>query len=596
MNDVLVRLCAAHGIEPGYTGADGITRDVPAETLAALAAAFGIAAADVVDLPDIDAVRAEPSPARCFVPEALRQARVWGITCQVLSLASARNHGMGDFADLEAMCLLASAEGADFVGVNPLHALFWSDAQRVSPFFPSNRRFLNPLYIALDRVEGFAGLTDDERAEVERLRGGPVIDVAAVARLKDRVLRVLFSRYPWTAETRAVFAAFRDAGGEALTAHALFEAISEAMVADGYGATPPDWEEPLRQRGSPEVAAFAKRNRAKVDYQLWLQWVAHAQLERVQRIGRNTGMRIGLYLDFAVGAAPDGSAAWTDTALTVPGVSIGAPPDSFSTEGQNWGLAPLSPVRLASLDGRPLVEIMASVLRAGGAMRIDHAMGLARLWLIPQGAPAVDGAYVRYPLSALLAHIAETSESAGTLIIGEDLGLVPPGFRELMTERAVHSYKVFFFERAGEAYSDPRRWPVDAIACVATHDMPSFAGWWHGHDVDVRRSLGLLTADIAKTARSVREAERRALCNQLDCPEDAAEGSARLHGLVASSPCRLAVLQIEDALGLTGQVNIPGTIGQYPNWRHRLPVTIDRLTDDPIFRAHTSAMRSARPR
>jgi 4-alpha-glucanotransferase len=364
VSEDLIRLCAAHGIEPRYTGIDGITRDVSIDTLSALAEAFGIADAEPVTLPDIAAVRAEPSPPRCHIPASLAGARVWGLTCQLGSLVSDRNAGIGDYADLAVLCRVAADEGADFVGVNPLHALFWIDPERVSPFFPSNRRFLNPLYIAIDRVDGFAGLTDDEQAALAVARAAPLIDHSAVARLKDRVLRRLFKHFPWTDAARASFLAFRETGGEAMEAHAVYEAIAEKMVGEGAVAVPGGWPEPLRQYGSPEVVAFAEQKRPAVGFHLWLQWISERQLEGVQREARDAGMRVGLYLDVAVGAAPDGSAAWADPTITVPGVSIGAPPDPFSAGGQDWGLAPLSPVRLAELDGLSLARTMAAVMRA----------------------------------------------------------------------------------------------------------------------------------------------------------------------------------------------------------------------------------------
>ena len=591
----LARLCASHGIEPSYVGFDGDEHDVSEETLAALAEIFEIEGPGTPPA-GIAEARAEPDPPRCHVPDPLEDALAWGLTCQLPSLASERNLGMGDFADLAALARLAAAEGADFLGLNPLHALFWSDPARVSPFSPSNRRLLNPLYLAPEWIAGFDGLTEEEAREAARLRDTPLVDVPAVARLKDRVLRRLFARFPHDPEHRAAFAAFRAAGGGALESHALFEALSGHMVAEGHGAGWPGWPAAWRDRQSAEVRAFAAAHPKRVEYHLWLQWQADAQLARVQREALTAGMRVGLYLDFAVGEAPDGSASWTNPHLTVPGVSIGAPPDAFSTHGQDWGLAPLSPVRLAEQDCRPFAETMAAVLRHAGALRIDHAMSVARLWLIPRGLPATEGAYVRYPLSGLLARIAEASQRSGAVVIGEDLGVVPAGFRELMGERRFHSYKIFFFERTRRGFRDPRLWPRDALACIATHDTPTFAGWWRGSDLDLRRDLDMLSEAAWVAERRARAADREVLAELLGRDGDAAALSPLLHGHIAWSPCRLVGLQVEDALGLAEQVNLPGTVDEHPNWRRRLPVQVDAIADDPGFRAHVAALSEARPR
>lgn len=595
MSDDLARLCKSHGIEPTYEGSDGRTRRVPDDTLAALAEVFGLDAPGTPP-PGIDEARAESDPPRCYIPAWLAGSRVWGLTCQLSSLVSDRNLGMGDFADLATLARIAAAEGADFLGVNPLHALFWSDPSRHSPFSPSNRRFVNPLYLAPEWITGFEGLAAAEAREATRLRAAPLLDLPAIARLKDRVLRRLYGLFPADDGERAAFDAFRAGAGEALARHALFEALSEFLSGEGFGAGCAEWPACWRDLHSAEVRAFADRHRERVDYHLWLQWQTDRQLACVHNEAQEAGMRIGLYLDFAVGAAPDGSAAWSDPALTVPGVSIGAPPDDFSAQGQDWGLAPLSPVRLAALDARPLADLLSAALRHAGAVRIDHVMGVARLWLIARHAPARDGAYVRYPLPMLLKRVAEASNQAGALVIGEDLGVVPAGFRALMAERRLQGYRVFLFEHKAGGLADPADWDRDALACFATHDMPTFAGWWAGADLDLRRDLGMLATKEWIALRTQRTAERDMLQRRLDGPSDSAALSPLLHAHIAASPCRLVALQLEDALGVMEQVNLPGTVDEYPNWRRRLPVPLDRLADHPGFRAHAAALRQARPR
>jgi 4-alpha-glucanotransferase len=594
VNERLAQICQALGIETTYVGIDGAMHTVPEATLVALADVLQEGDGTGAPPPTIADVLAEHPPGRCFLPSRLENARVWGITCQLPGLVSTRNAGMGDFADLAALCRTAAAEGADFVGVNPLHALFWSDPERVSPFFPSNRRFLNPLYVALDWVDGYFELSEEERSVPAGLRAGSLVDRPAVARYKDRLLRILFSRFPATEKARSEFDSFRASGGEALRAHALFEAISQTMAGRGIGATPPTWPPELRRPTSASVASFTDEHCDLIDYHLWLQWEAHRQLAEVQERALDAGLKVGLYLDLAVGVAPDGSAAWAAPKLALANVSIGAPPDPFSVSGQDWGLAPLSPTRLAACDARPLAEIVAAAAK-GGALRIDHAMGVARMWLIPPGFPAADGAYVRYPLRSILARLADVSHAQRTLVVGEDLGVVPEGFRQLMAASGVHGYRVLMTERDGDRFADPKQWPVDGLACIATHDMPTFTGWWHGADLDVRRALGLLgEAELAR-ARAGRCQDREMLSACIDGVGGDADPSIGVHAAIAASPCRLAALQIEDALGLTDQVNIPGTTAQYPNWRRRLPVSLEKLAEHPVFRAHTAVMRKARP-
>ncbi|HET7408998.1 MAG TPA: 4-alpha-glucanotransferase [Paracoccaceae bacterium] len=588
----LARLCASHGIEPRYHGIDGAEQEVPEDTLRTLAEVFDLTAEAETAPAGIAEARAEIAPPRCFVPPVLQDARAWGITAQVASLVSDRNLGMGDFADLASLAQIAAAEGADFLGVNPLHAMFWSDPERISPFSPSNRRFLDPRYLAPDWIDGFDGLTPEEADHAARLRGTPRVQTPAAAVLKDRVLRRLFAR----AGPDPEFDAFVRKGGEALRAHALFETVSAAMVRDGHAAGWMGWPEPYQDCRSDEVHRLADQHPDDRRYHLWLQWQTDRQLARVQRTARESGMRIGLYLDIAVGAQSDGSASWTDPHLTVPELKIGAPPDPFSARGQDWGLAPLSPVVMRERRGEPLAEIMAAVMRHAGAVRIDHAMSLARLWLIPQGRAAVEGAYMRYPLSILLARLAETSQAARTMVIGEDLGVVPHGFRTLMADRALHSYKVWFFERGPDGLPDIAAWPADGLACLGTHDLHTTPGWIAGADIDLATDLGRIDPDDAGRALESRHDDRARLARLLGAEETGLSLSLALHRHMAASPCRLAALQIEDALGVEAQVNVPGTIDEYPNWRTRLPVPLDGLSDDHGFRAHTQAMRDARPR
>ena len=570
----LARLCASHGIEPTYRGIDSREHVVPETTLAELAHIFGLTTEARTPPPGIDEALAERDPPQCFVPQALGDARAWGVTCQVASLCSARNLGMGDFADLARLARIAADEGADFLGINPLHAMFWSDPRRISPFSPSNRRQLNPVYVAPDWVDGFDGLLPDEADEAARLRAAPLIDGLGAGALKNRVLRRLFAAAP---PDDPEFDAFVREGGPALAAHARFETVSAVMAREGHGAGWLGWPAPYRDCNAPEVAELAELNQDEHVYHLWLQWQADRQLARVQRTALEAGMRVGLYLDIAVGAAADGSSSWTDPTRTVPELKIGAPPDDFSLSGQDWGLAPISPVIMSERQGAPVAEIMATVMRHSGAVRIDHAMSLARLWLIPFDKPALEGAYIRYPLSALLARLAEESQAARAIVIGEDLGVVPEGFRPLMAQRAIHSYKVWFFERGAHGLPEVESWPrhCPRLPRHARHGDASRLGGGPRHRAARAPRLprhGRLRQRRARPARRTRPASPAGSAPRTDT----FSLSLAMHAHMAASPCRLAALQVEDALGLEAQVNVPGTTDEYPNWRNRLPVAARR--------------------
>ena len=587
MNEDLAQLCELHGIASVWHGIDGSVNAVPAETLETLAAAFNVRETEPLPGSTIaDELRRSDPPA-AFVPSALRDARVWGATCQLGALRSRRNAGMGDFADLARLCRIVGEAGGDFVGVNPLHALFWSDPGRASPFSPSNRSALNPLYLALDWIEG-AELSADEEREAERLRGLDTVDIPAVHRLKDAALRRAFKKQGASAD-----AAWEDAT-PAARQHARFEALSGRMVVEGHGAGWMSWPEKARGDEPPE---------SETRYHLWLQRLAGEQLERVNAEAQKAGLRVGLYLDLAVGVSPDGSATWSDPDLTVPGIKIGAPPDPFSDDGQDWGLAPLSPTVLAEEAGRPFGAMMDAVMHHAGAVRVDHAMAMARLFLIPNHAPAMDGAYVRYPLSTLLDALAAVSQERRCIVIGEDLGVVPPGFRNVMEARHLHAYKVFWFERDEHSFRDPASWGREALACVGTHDTATFAGWWTGADLDARRRIGQFDDAALSREREARERDRDAVRRAVGWnegadhrKEDVRHLSVLVHERIARSPCRLAAVQLDDALGSTEQPNMPGTTEEYPNWRVKLPVALEDLAGDEGFRDHAAAMRDVRPK
>jgi 4-alpha-glucanotransferase len=624
MSENLDRLAERVGIERDYLTLTGATERVSDDAKRATLKAMGIAAGDEDEIAaslaaatpvELGGMQA-PEGAPCYVPDWLRDGRCWGIACQLYGLRSERNWGIGDFEDLGRFAEIAAAAGADFVGVNPLHALFMAAPERYSPFSPSNRQFLNPVYIAIDRAPGYAGMEDALAAPPE-IRAPDLVDYRAVGTLKRKALERLFRIFADRDEDdlSADFERFSAERGRPLYLHALFEALSEAMVQKGHGATWHGWPEEYRHPGTDAVRAFAEEQEELVTFHAWLQWLADRQVGEAQARARAAGMRIGLYLDLAVGVSPDGSATWSDRDLTVPGARIGAPPDYYNANGQDWGLAPLSPAGLVARDFEPFREAMDVVVRHAGALRIDHAMSLYRLFWIAEGFGASDGVYVRYPFQQMLRTLAEVSRARHTVVIGEDLGVVPPGFREVMREVGIQSYRVFFFEKRKDFFLPPEAYPREALACITTHDLYTLAGWWSGRDIEVRRDIGMVADDEVPKLQEERGHERRRvlglLSDQSLLPDELApliRGEAEaprdvpgsfavaLHRLVARTPSRLFAVPAEDLTGALEQVNIPGTTGEHPNWRRKLSVDLEELPNAPLFRAIATALAEERPR
>ncbi|MCB1486142.1 MAG: 4-alpha-glucanotransferase, partial [Bauldia sp.] len=583
---------------------------IAAETDADVATSLAIVA------PIKDAALETPPDAVCHIPEWLKDGRSWGIACQLYSLRSARNWGVGDFEDLARMAEIAAAAGADFLGVNPLHALFIAAPERCSPFFPSSRQFLNTVYIAIDKVPG-ADALGDALEPPDDIRASELIDYARIGAVKRKALGFLFRIFEDRAsdEDTADFAGFVAERGRSLYLHALFEALSEEMVERGHGPTWHGWPEAYRDPASDAVRAFANDHAASVSFHSWLQWLADRQLAAAQARAVAAGMRIGLYLDLAVGVAPDGSDTWADRDLVASGVRIGAPPDYFNAAGQDWGLAPLSPGGLIAHEFKPYRLALDTVLRHAGALRIDHAMSLYRLYWIANGFDAADGVYVHYPYQAMVRTLADVSRHRRTIVIGEDLGVVPTGFREAMRAAEIQSYKVLFFEKEGDFFLAPEDYPREAMACITIHDLHTLAGWWQARDQVVLDAAGVLQAHNLGDLFESRAHERRRLLGMLydrgllpeamipvmhaeaeATPELPVEVAVAVYRMVARSPCRLIVVAAEDLAGQIEQVNVPGTIDQHPNWKRRLPVPIEELAAFPFFGALTAAMRAERPR
>ncbi len=563
------------------------------------------------------------APARCVtVPEVMQGGRAWGITTQVYALTSARNWGMGDFTDLAKFCADAGAVGAQAVGVNPLHALYANEPRHLSPYDPSSRAFVNTLYIDPLAIAEYQlspaaqALVAEPRfqATCAKARDSEIVDYWTVGRLKYPVLEAIFATFrdtqlaQPTARARA-FQAFRANQGPALETQCLFDALHEKFyVRDGGPFCWWDWPEAYRRADSPAVAAFAAEQADRITYYAWLQWVADEQLAGVAAACRAAGMRIGLYRDVAVAVNSAGAEAWAGGDRMAYGAAVGAPPDVFSPKGQNWGLKPFSPVGLIDSAYEPFIAAVRANMRHAGAMRIDHAMWLYRLYWVPDGMSAAEGAYVHYPFKDLLRIVALESQRSGSVVIAEDLGTVPEGFSPALMQAGVLSYKVLWFERSNQdgGFFAPQHYPPQALACVSTHDLPSMAGFWAGRDIDWRQKLDLFKDDgQAGREHAGRTADKRRLVDSMiaagvlrDDQRSLADGRAvspelagAIHAYVAKTPCAMVMVQVEDMLGVVDQVNLPGTTDQHPNWRQKLRPSVERVFAGSMPQAVARALR-----
>ena len=554
------------------------------------------------------------SPARCFsVADAAQDeaARLWGLAVQIYGLRRTGDCGIGDFSALAQLAVKAANAGADALVMSPIHAGLAADPHHFSPYAPSSRQFLSPLHADPRVVFGgpavdaaYAAVTDP--AAVARLEAADLVPWAEAAPLKLAILRHLFTfALPRMPDLKADFSAFRARGGAALEGHARFEAIHGTV----FGADPGRWNwrqwgDGLTDPTSAAVAAFARQNSEEVAFHAFLQWVAARSLDEAQTAARAAGMRICLISDLAVGTDGGGSQAWSRQADMLIGLSVGAPPDLLNAVGQNWGLSAFSP-RALSLSGfAAFREMLEAAMAHAGGVRIDHIMGLMRLWVVPEGFPSTAGAYLAYPRDDLMRLVALESHRRRAIVIGEDLGTVPEGFREVLAARGILGMRVLWFERhADGGFTGARDYSSEAIAVTGTHDLPTVTGWWKGRDIDWRVPLGILgEGQDEASLRKERDEDRAALWRTIApegsdrhaVPEEADRVLETALGFVGATPAPLAILPIEDALGLDEQPNLPGTIDEHPNWRRRLAPQAADLLEDPRVQHRLHVLDAAR--
>ncbi|MFN3077164.1 MAG: 4-alpha-glucanotransferase [Alphaproteobacteria bacterium] len=547
------------------------------------------------------------APSRSYVPDWMdRGDRRWGIACHLYSLRSADNWGIGDFTDLLRLVEVAAEIGASSVGVNPLHSLFPHNPHHASPYSPSSRLFLNPLYLDVTAVPEFAECDKAKKRfatkkftqRLEAARATPLVDYPAVAGLKSEILEMLYAwfeaKHPAGAkadERRKDFEAFVATGGQPLRRFAIYQALTDVHE----GRTWSMWPLTYQSADTPEVEAFAREHEDRVGYHLYLQWEADRQLALVSKRCAETGMAIGLYQDLAVGVDTQGSDVWGNHQAFA-SARVGAPPDQFNAKGQDWGTPPFNPMRLEETAYADFIAVLRANMRHAGALRIDHVMALQHLYWIPAQGEATAGAYVRYPFDDLLGIVALESHRHKCLVIGEDLGTVPTGFRERMTREAVLSYRVMYFETYPNGLLiRPGAYPKLALATASTHDLPTIAGHWRGNDVGLKVSLGLVSKDqTAEVLAADRIRDRTLLAAALedqnliagDFPQEPNPDDETLrllilavHRFLGHSASQFMMANLDDLVVETTQLNLPGTVMEYPNWRRKLSVALESLKD-----------------
>jgi 4-alpha-glucanotransferase len=542
--------------------------------------------------------------------------RSYGLLVQLYSLLSRHSWGMGDLGDLAELAAWAGrALGAGFVQVNPLHAAVPGAPTDPSPYRPSSRRFPDPVHLRIEDVPEFAHVEDRERvrALLERaarlreavLHKGALIDRDAVWEAKREALE-LVREVPLGPGRQAAYADFLAREGEALEDHATWCALAEV-----HGSDWPRWPEGLRDPRSAETTRARRELMDRVDFHCRLAWLTDAQLTAAQRVAREAGMPVGIVHDLAVGVHPGGADAWAQQAYFAAGMSVGAPPDAFNARGQDWGLPPWRPDRLAASGYAPYRRLLRALFRYAGALRIDHVMGLFRLWWVPQGHLPTDGTYIRYDAEAMLAILVLEASRAGAMVIGEDLGTVEPGVREVLRERGVLGTSVLWFERDWEGDGrplPPEAWRPDCLATATTHDLPSTAARLTGEHVELRDSLGLLTRPLeeeraeaaADTGEWLDLLARLGLLRGTGGGHCASEEEAEIqavHRFLLNTPARMIGVWLPDGVGDRRPQNLPGTWDQYPNWRLPIadadgrPVTLEELAASPRVRALAEVLR-----
>lgn len=566
------------------------------------------------------------TPDRCYIPEKMQQGeKVWGISTQLYSLRSRHNWGIGDFHDLKNLLRSVARQGGQFVGLNPLHAGYPAnpDPDMVSPYSPSSRLWLNIIYIRVEDIPEYASckqavsLVNSKafQQKLRALREREYVDYRQVIELKLQVLRLIFDTQR-VDDKRSIrgrkFMSFVEQGGSSLLNMATYDALQSYLYARGVNAWGfEQFPREYRQASSPFMDEWRSRNKAEVLFYSYLQFIAQEQLEDAYAAARKEGMLLGTYRDLAVGVGPGSCDVWSDdSGVYRKQASVGAPPDPLGPLGQSWGLSPMDPHRLKLTAYRDVIALYQANMRSCGALRIDHAAGLARFWWVPPEKNPLDGAYVQSNLHDMLGIIALESVRNKCLIIAEDLGTIPDELRVALKKYGTYSYKIFFGERAGDGgFIAPQDYAEQAMSALTTHDMPTLKGWWEDLDLTLGQKLGIYTAQIAADLKRDRANARQRILDSLhglgsagdnvprnaaDIPQMTPALASALQVHMCRGSCALYSAQLEDFIGVEKPVNVPGTFREYPNWRRKLTLNLDDIFARPAVCRMTQAMTRAR--
>lgn len=519
------------------------------------------------------------TPERLAPPALSSGERLWGLMAQIYSVRSRRSWGVGDLADLADLAAWSGyALGADFVLVNPLHAAAPTLPVTPSPYLPATRRFPSPLYLRIEQIPEYAYLAGSDRKAIRRLSkplrrlSADLLDRDAAWTAKSAALEIV-RRVPLTPGRQARYDAYVEAEGPGLIDFATWCALTEK-----YGQIWQQWPAELRHPSSPDVVEWRARHADRIERHLWIQWLLDEQMESTQEAAVEVGMRAGIIHDLAVGVSGEGADAWSLQDVLASGVTVGCPPDMYNQLGQNWAQPPWQPDALADAAYIPYRDMLRTLLKHSGGIRVDHILGLFRQWWIPEGAPAADGAYVAFDHEALVGILALEAHRAGALVIGEDLGTVEPRVQHFLQERGILGTSILWFERrSGGDLKAPEEWRGDVLASVAVHDLPPTAGYLAGEHVRIRSELGLLAraeederaADAVATREWLDVAVQREWLSGAEAPVE--DRVVALHRIVAASPARLVGVAVPDLVGDVRAQNQPGTDQEYPNWR--VPLT-----------------------
>ncbi len=552
-------------------------------------------------------------PDKCYTTDAIESGKLWGYSLQLYALKNKHNWGVGDFGDLKTFVDMCAKSGADVIGLNPLNVLFHDYPENASPYSSVSRLFLNPIYIDVTAVPEFEKCDNDLlRAEIAKVKNTDLIDYTAVYNLKIKVLKNLFAILKQNAAFARQFADFKQEKATELDLFATFQALYSEQSKTVWGGWQA-WSKELQNPASLAVAKFKAVHQEQIEFFKFLQFEADRQLKAVYDEVKKCGLKIGLYRDLPVGVCKDSAELWADKYVFMEKSGAGAPPDAFFTLGQKWCLGAFNPYELKNRAYEPYLKILRANMAYAGALRIDHVMGLMRLFMIPDDKQ--NGTYIYYNFDDMLGLLALESHLHKCAVVGESIGNVPDGFLDKLRAHNIYSISVLWSERWNGGYGDFKMssdYPANVFVSVGTHDMQPLKMWWFGYDIELKRKLNMIDDNERIASYKLREGDRYKLLAALDFnqvwPQDKLRKADYLYGegypegieeavhkLLAKTPCKVVMLQLEDVFEVAELQNLPGTDREtYPNWRHRLPINLEDMESSEAYWRNINAVKSAR--